>query len=220
MNGNGNKKIFFAIVGVASLVVAVIGATFAYFLVSVSGTNSAVSATSLAVSGKITLTENTTYIRTNLIPTSVTNAKASYAQTGSGAKAKCAGVAANNTSTVYNLCSAYTFTVSNAATTAQTVKITLTSVTKTFSNLRYCLYTGGTAPGDASCVAVPNQGSSTTLVSALNLAASTGTQTYTILLYVFDTGSDQTTSDSGKTYTGRVDVTTNTGQNLTGILST
>jgi len=214
MNSNG-KKMLVAIIGVGALIAATIGATFAYFLVSVSGTNSAVSATSLAVSGKITLSENTTNIKTNLIPTTLANAKTSFAQSSTGAKAKCAGVAANNTSTVYNLCSAYTFTVNNAVGSAQVVKITLTGVVNTFSNLKICLYTGTTAC--SSAVATPAAGSSITLVSSVSITTS---QEYTILLFVNETGSDQTTSDSGKSFTGRVTVTTNTGQNLTGILAT
>jgi len=220
MENNGSKKIFFAIVGVAAIITAIMGATFAYFLISVSGTNS-VTATSLAVAGKLAISEDTSGRKTNLIPVTDAIALSSYNQTGTGNKAKCVGVAANNTSTTYNLCSVYTFTVTNSASVAQSVRIKLTTVANTFYSMKYCVFTGAATTATGSCALVPAAGASNavTLIDRVSLAATNGSATYSIMLYVMERSANQTTSDSNKSYTGRVDITTDSGANLTGIIS-
>jgi len=212
---NNKKQIFFAVMIVTIITITVVGSTYAYFLISKSGTNS-VNASSLNVNGKITLDEEPDP-RTTLIPVTQANAIASYNQSGSGAKAKCKGVSSNATNTTYDLCSTYKFTITNTATVAQTVKITFSKVTNTFGNLNYCLFTGTSSNVTGSCGAVPGS-TAITLLNNVSISAS-GSVNYTIMLFVKETGSDQTSSDAGKSFTGRITVTTNTGSNIEGIIS-
>ena len=66
-NNNNGKGIFYGVIGVATLVVAIIGATFAYFAASASSANNAVSAASSTVSA-LQLNEVKDGIKDNLIP--------------------------------------------------------------------------------------------------------------------------------------------------------
>ena len=64
-NNNNGRGIFYGVIGVATLVVAVIGATFAYFSASISSAEDVIGANSTSIT--LELTENTTGIKRNLI---------------------------------------------------------------------------------------------------------------------------------------------------------
>ena len=95
MENKRGSGIFLGVVSVATLVVAIIGATFAFFAASASGGEGAVGANAAKIDGTLTLTGEKVDLRNNLIP--VTNAEMlkSYVQTGTSADAKdykCNGV--------------------------------------------------------------------------------------------------------------------------------
>lgn len=246
MENRNGRGIFLGVVSVATLIVAIIGATFAYFVASSAGNNGAVSAGTASVQGTITMTEEVD-ARTNMIPVHEDVLQLSYAQTGTthGAAAtdQCAGVSAAGGSTVYNLCSLYTFTITNSASVAQTVYVSLTTNTTTIPNLWYALYDGSTLVTNTKATAangglssagaavtgsdlgvfkvVPNANATDQNLTSVLLTANGGTQTYTLVLYVHDTGQDQTSADSGSAYTGTVTVTSSDGShNITGAVTT
>lgn len=242
---NNGKGIFYGVIGVATLVVAIIGATFAFFAAGVNGNTGVIQAGAANVSGTLKLSE-VIDARTNMIPVTEEVMQASYAQTGAtkGASGydKCAGFSAAGGDTPYNLCSTYTFTITNEASIDQTVYISLKSESNTFTNLWYALYDGdtlvqntkatgvgslqsnGTAQGTDSAhgtfkIAPTSTGTDENITNTL-LAKTNGSKTYTLVLYIHELGGlngDQTTDDSGKSYTGTILVSSSDGSaNITG----
>lgn len=225
MDNNKSRGIFLGVLSVATLIVSIIGATFAYFVASANGNEGAVQAGAANVAGTLTLTETVDY-RQNMIPVTEALMKTSYkrteAATGTGT-GRCEGYSAAGGNTVYNLCSIYQFTVSNSASIAQTIYASLTANTNTFANLKYCIFEGEAGTTDTEKVAcrnMPTEGNKDSNVFSELIPATTGTHTYTLVMYINETSEDQTTADSGKTFTGTISITSGDGSNyMTGALT-
>ena len=138
-NNDNGRGIFYGVIGVATLVVAMIGATFAYFSASINTSNTALSATA----ANITLMLDppvTTGLKSNIIP--VDETKQGFATGGYiGVGASSPGTGQPNTPKNKNcvdddgneFCSVYTFTLVNpSTTTAQKVYAKMDVVTNTF----------------------------------------------------------------------------------------
>ena len=235
MEENKSKGIFLGVVGVATLIVAIIGATFAYFVASANGSTGAVQAAGADVSGTLKLDEDVSGIKNNMIPVSGDVMKQSFVQTGTGATAKCAGISkteeGSENPTVYNLCSTYVFTLKNTASIPQTVYASLESTKNDFTNLYYCIYEGENSIDTVTvaCGAVPAVGDKTggRAKNIFNVTLPAGseetpsTAKYSLVLYINETGGDQTPNDSGATYTGTLKVTSSDGSNyMTGAVVT
>ena len=229
MDNNKSRGIFLGVLSVATLIVSIIGATFAYFVANTSGNTGKVQAGAANVAGTLTLTETVDY-RQNMIPVTDALMKTSYKRTeeatGTGT-GRCEGYSAAGGNTVYNLCSIYQFTVSNTASIAQTIYASLTANTNTFTNLKYCIFEGeagtsGTTKG--ACRNMPTEGSTDSnifseVISAKN-DTTPGTHTYTLVMYINEAEGDQTTADSGKAFTGTISITSADGSNyMTGALT-
>lgn len=235
MDNNKSRGIFLGVLSVATLIVSIIGATFAYFVANASGNTNAVQAAGADVSGKLKLDEDVSGIKNNMIPVSGDVMEQSFVQTGSGATAKCAGISkteeGSENPTVYNLCSTYVFTLKNTASIPQTVYASLESTKNDFTNLYYCIYEGENSIDTVTvaCGAVPAVGD-TEGVRAKNIFNVTlpagsvetpSTAKYSLVLYINETGGDQTSNDSGATYTGTLKVTSSDGlNNMTGAVVT
>lgn len=225
MDNNKSRGIFLGVLSVATLIVSIIGATFAYFVASANGNEGAVQAGAANVAGTLTLTETVDY-RQNMIPVTEALMKTSYkrteAATGTGT-GRCEGYSAAGGNTVYNLCSIYQFTVSNSASIAQTIYASLTANTNTFANLKYCIFEGEAGTSDTEKVAcrnMPAEKSTDSNIFSELIPATTGTHTYTLVMYINETSEDQTTADSGKTFTGTISITSGDGSNyMTGALT-
>lgn len=225
MDNNKSRGIFLGVLSVATLIVSIIGATFAYFVANASGKENAVQAGAANVAGTLTLSEVVDY-RQNMIPVTEALMKTSYkrteAATGTGT-GRCEGYSAAGGNTVYNLCSIYQFTVSNKASIAQTIYASLTANTNTFANLKYCIFEGEAGASDTEKVAcrnMPAKGTTDSNVFSELIPATTGTHTYTLVMYINETSEDQTTADSGKTFTGTISITSADGSNyMTGALT-
>ncbi len=217
MENRNGQGIFYGVIGVATLVVAIIGATFAYFSVTANGaTQNGVTAQSANVAGTLTITD-TLGTATNMIPVTKANMLTSYGQSGSGNKAKCKGVSQADATQTFDLCNTYDFTISNSANIAQTVNISLKTVSNNFANLYYCVYgSAGTTTPVVDCKAVPTGSEAITTV---NIGAGSS-ESYTVVLYVNETNGDQTALDSGKNYVGTVEATTDSGSShVTGVIA-
>ena len=214
MENNNGRGIFYGVMGVATLVVAIVGATFAYFAASTNGANGAAAANSAKVSGTLEITQDGQYVAPDLIPASPTTVLASFAQKGDATAktGKCRGASAANKEGNYGMCSYYTFTIKNTSDVATTVYLSLKTDTNTFDeSFKYCVYDGDTtATPTQACKAVPTSEEQFTTV---NLDATNGTKQYTIVLYYENTEADQTTSGSGQAYTGTVKASTSSGEN-------
>lgn len=225
MDNNKSRGIFLGVLSVATLIVSIIGATFAYFVANASGNTGKVQAGAANVAGTLTLTETVDY-RQNMIPVTDALMKTSYKRTeeatGTGT-GRCEGYSAAGGNTVYNLCSIYQFKVSNTASIAQTIYASLTANTNTFTNLKYCIFEGEAGTSDTEKVAcrnMPTAGNTDSNIFSELIPATTGTHTYTLVMYINETSEDQTTADSGKTFTGTISITSADGSNyMTGALT-
>ena len=214
MENNNGKGIFYGVIGVATLVVAIIGATFAYFASTTQGANGAAAANSANVSGKLEVHQDGQYVAPDLIPADPATVLASFAQTGddSANTGKCRGASKANHAGNYGMCSYYTFSINNTADVATTVYLSLKTDGNTFDgSFKYCVYEGTTTTTvTQACKVVPTGEEQFTSV---NLDPLTGTKQYTMILYYENTDSDQTTGGSGKAYTGTVMASTSSGEN-------
>lgn len=239
MENNNGKGIFYGVIGVATLVVAIIGATFAFFAASTGGNAGAVAANSVSLRDTLGFQE-VTDVREQLIPVTETIMKSSYEQSGDGNKAKCKGVSAADATATYDLCSTYQFTIENKANVAQQVYVSFKSVLNEYENLKYCIFDGAHTSGGnlttgektvVACKNVPATGATDTDVFNENIPAATsstvfGTHTYTLVLFINEKTDgdgnpvDQTSVDSGKSFTGTVTATTSGGgATVTGVLA-
>ena len=214
MENNNGKGIFYGVIGVATLVVAIIGATFAYFASATNGAQGAAAANSANVSGTLEITQDEQYVAPDLIPAAPATVVKSFGQTGDATAntGKCRGASYANKEGNYGMCSYYTFTIKNTADVATTVYLSLKTDTNTFdSSFKYCVYEGTTTEKvTKECKVVP---ASEEEFTSVNLAATSGTKQYTVVLYYENTDQDQTSAGSGKAYTGTVTASTSSGEN-------
>lgn len=221
MENNNGKGIFYGVIGVATLVVAIIGATFAYFASTTQGNNGAAAANSATVKDTLKITQDGQYVAPDLIPASFATVVKSFGQTGEATvnTGKCRGASEANKNGNYGMCSYYTFTISNTADVATTVYLSLKTDNNSFDgNFKYCVYDGNTIPDTGTgavqeCKVVP----ATNLqngeqFASVNLIAKTGTKQYTMILYYENTATDQTEGGSGKAYAGTVMASTSSGE--------
>jgi len=147
-NNNG-RGLFYGVIGVATLVVAIIGATFAYFTASITRNNAITNVASTELT--LGFTPNDDNFRTDMIPVDADGNGAAFAKfpgmiDTASAELDSDDLAAGNTcrDLVGNsICSAYQFTISNeSSTTAQTVVGSMTVVLNEFDNLHYALFKG------------------------------------------------------------------------------
>ena len=191
-----NRKgtgVFYAVVGVATLVVAIIGATFAYF--SASATNdtdvkgSTASGASLAIAVTKVSDEATSK---NMIPMLSTDLQKGV--TGTASKS-C--IDANNNT----VCQVYKVTVTNgSADIGINVKGTM-NLTSTAKNMKWQVLTDAkTVNADATTTA---QGAVGTIVDNQALTAS-GTHDFYLVIWLDETNAAQDADDAGKTFNGTI----------------
>ena len=171
MENRKGSGVFLGVIGVATLVVAIIGATFAYFSATAQSAYNAVTAQSTQLSLGYEDTTGTN-LKTALIPAE--DNIAIFAANRQGAGAASGSLPNGNAQCVddngNDVCSVYQFTIGNPnKTTAQFISGTMEVAVNTFKNLYYAIY-----EIDAS-------GNATVVTSAAPLKA-TGNETtpYTI----------------------------------------
>lgn len=220
-NNNNGKGIFYGVIGVATLVVAIIGATFAYFAASTNSADNAVSAASSAVSD-LRLTDVDDGIKSNLIPIDAVNKyKAKFPAVVGLTADSCKDDNHNH------ICSTYQFTVTNPNAQSQQVYFYLEPKNNTFTNLHYAIFKGTPTSYDVTGTVVTDGGAASngaivvantqlTLNSTERIPLDNLSQvldpneavTYTIVLWVQETGGDQTTADAGQSFAGGVRIST------------
>ena len=151
MENKKGSEIFLGVIGVATLIVAIIGATFAYFSADARSGNEAINVKSTTLT--IGYEDNVTGLKTSMIPTlvdyalyagtnekwiakeSITNETTGVTETGKG---ECLDSSGNQ------ICSVYEFTVGNPNLTTQ-LDITgevFTTINE-FANLKFAIYDEG-----------------------------------------------------------------------------
>lgn len=185
MENNKGQSIFLSVVGVATLLVAIVGATFAYFSITVSGNNTASSIkVDTAVLGNVIFTDGTNIDVEKIYP----------------------GWVKTKTFTVANT------TINSTEQVAYQIKIksvinTITPVATYGTAFQYSLLgsssNGGTLVS-ATNVQLPTAGQELQIGSN-GILNGTCTHTYTFTIRLNETGSDQN-SLQGKTYEGVLQV--------------
>ena len=228
-NSRRGSEIFLGVIGVATLVVAIIGATFAFFSASTNSDANAINVTSTTLGLGFVDSVNKN-LRTHLIPASET--VATYAalnqQTiGNSANNQCIDDNGND------VCGVYQFTICNGsldqagtacvggANSTQDVTFELNVVTNQFTNLCYKIYEGpvgsltNASTAKVTKTTFPATGGSATLALG-NLTAqedATGTKfrlgttsgydkTYTMIIWLDETGEDQSNANVAQGTTG------------------
>ena len=205
MEERENRKgpgVFYAVIGVATLVVAIIGATFAYFSVTLNSAADAVQGTTgQGAADKITLTvtKETTTANGKLIPLN----EATQMQT-----ALTAGCIDSNQNTV---CQVYKVNVKNQGDNAVRLKGSMT-LTSTAPNMKWKLI-GANATTDATST-INNPGTAGEIVANLLLPATNGNQDYYLVVWLHETGNQQdaatanqetgVTAEANTSFTGQV----------------
>lgn len=131
MENRRGSEIFLGVVGVTTLLVAIIGATFAYFSATAKSANDAVTvkATTIALGYE----DNVEGLNINMIPSEHRFAEyAAFNETHLASKEQCVDDNGNE------ICSVYDFYIGNPSkTTEMDVVATINVVTNEFTNLRY-----------------------------------------------------------------------------------
>lgn len=207
-NGKGvSKQLMFAVAGVALLIIAVVGSAYAYFTASATS-NGGVSGTTLNVQlqqPKVELVS--TNATGGLVPIYDGTVTGHDSQLSAAASATKQCVDKNN----YTVCKVYRVTIENAGSTATTVNTTLNLTNGGATNLKWARMTSATAVDTT----LP---SDNTISTGKTLAAKSGSTNGSLvqyfMVYLKNTGDDQTDVDAGKTISGTVTVTASTGANV------
>ena len=200
-----NKPLIYAIAGVALLVVAVSGSAYAYFSASASNTN-AITGKTLDVKLSIASLKQVSKGTGDLIPIydgTVAGYTTNQLTTAVSTTNDC--VDKNN----YTVCQVYELVINNGGTNATTVDTEVTVSGST--GIKWAKMTGRNTLGDVNLT-------TGNLATGIALPAKTGSTNGSItqyfVVYLQNTGSDQTTADSGKTIKGTVTVRASTGANI------
>lgn len=245
-NKRGNE-IFLGVIGVATLLVAIIGATFAFFSANAQSGEQAITATGASL--KLGYDDNTTLLKSHLIPSTkeIAHYSTTTAHYGDDVNKICIDDYGNE------ICSYYTFNVGNPSfTTKQDLYGTLTPVTNEMTNLMFLIMdeTGAIvvqpkAITGTEAIALPeltqklettDENEATTLGESFDdekpstypkrctydgsSCTTTNVRTYTLVLWINETGVDQTVEDSGMSFAGGITFTSgNSTQGVTGVIS-
>lgn len=204
---NMKNGIFFGIVGVATLVVAIIGATYAYFTATNSNAGTiAGTAASAGIDLSVTLTS------TQATGVMVPQKGAAIANAITGTSSKSCVDGNGNV-----ICKVYTITVKNTgsstAVLAGTINLTASGSGSKMTNLKWAV-NETSADGKNFTSATKNAYTVTNLVSSLSLGANVS-KSYYLVVWIEETGASQNATDTGS-FTGTI--TFNSGN--TGVTST
>ncbi len=221
-NNRKGPGIFYAVVGVATLVVAIIGATFAFF--SASADSSDITGTTAAAGGVGLKVTPITTTGQDLVPLNVTTGdgnKDTVSQLSAALKATDTCIDDNKN----NVCQIYKIEVTNKSTTSTiTVQGFLTLAGTKTDNLKWQLLdknyaTSGAAPTYASIVSQDEEGNitvggnsiatvggATGTGSALssNVMLANGTETYYVMVWLEEMGTAQEGVDAAGSFVGTV----------------
>ena len=195
MENNNGKGIFYGVIGVATLVVAIIGATFAYFSATASN-DTIIQGEAATVGLNLEVSKVSTDATGGLIP--MTDADVSKGLAGDAASGSKMCVDKNGNT----VCQVYKIVVTNTGSSTAVVNGTLNITGAGFANLKWQLLTG-TSDDALSTTTTYNPISNTTLATSKTLAPSTGTGTYYIMIWISNLASDQSENDKGS-FTGTV----------------
>lgn len=205
MNENNNGRgLFYGVIGVATLIVAIIGATFAYFSVSANIANkndiagSTVELSETTITGTLTRVTQSTVamvpLKTEDLQKGITGENGQQCIDKNGAK----------------VCDIYTLTINNSSDAPVSLAGDLTITATDMADLRWSLLESTSSATGATAKKV----SETTIVANELLAANDGSKTYYFVIWFNETEENQN-AQAGKSYTGTVTFTAANGGRIT-----
>lgn len=255
MGNNKGQGIFLGVIGVATLLVAIIGATFAFFGANIASPEGALTTTAAKLS--LGFANDTGKLKFNLIPAEYWIAEyAATNETYMGVDKAKQCIDENNN----EICSVYTFTIGNPSrTTAQNLFGEVIITENGFADLHFTIYdelgeqvvketklpksgtvslsdleqkllpsssdVGKTDEADAKDTFDATNPTTYTSINDMTLETNKGKEnnvrTYTMVLWIEETMTDQTEANAGATFVGGVKFTTaNDETGVTGIIGT
>ena len=213
-NERKGQGTFYMIVAMLTLVVAMVGATFAYFSLQASN-NDTIKGSAAKVGLSLEVTRLSDQASGDLIPLKkelLTNAVAGDTATGNK---MCMDKDGNT------VCQIYELKVSNQGKAVINVNGTLTLTNEGITNLKWQLMTDSSTPKTDEEDFFTKE--DTTIISGDNIPAGTGgdldftpgTKSYYIMIWIDDTLEDQNKTDVGG-FTGVVNFTSSNGSGVTG----
>lgn len=212
---NDGKGITLITVGILTIIVAIAGATFAFFQVTATNNNITGESAYVANNLELKVTLSSTAATGKLVPqlekTGTTNIL-QKAVTGATGKGSCIDENGNT------ICKVYTITVTNKTSTKFYVTGTLSLDAANMQNLKWATGTSATAGFDGTSTTTVHPKNYTSLVSNVELAGG-ASKSYFIVVWISETGAAQT--DSGN-FTGTVTFNgySTSGTTVSGITST
>lgn len=205
---NNGRGIFYGVIGVATLIVAIIGATFAYFSASATNDSDVTGTTANGASLAIAISKvSATGTEKNMVPMLSTDLQKGV--TGVEDKGGSCKDANGNT-----VCEVFKVTVTNgSADIGLNVKGTM-NLASTAKNMKWQVLTDATTVNKSATTV--NQGTEGTITDNQALTAS-GTHDFYLVVWLDETNAAQDADDAGKTFTGTV---TFNGVNSDGSAST
>lgn len=205
MNENNNGRgLFYGVIGVATLIVAIIGATFAYFSVNANITNNngisgdTVNVSETTITGTLTRVTQSTVamvpLKTEDLQKGITGENGQQCIDKNGAK----------------VCDIYTLTINNSSDAPVSLAGDLTITATNMADLRWSLLESTTSATGATAKDVND----TVIVANELLAANDGSKTYYFVIWFNETEENQN-AQAGKSYTGTVTFTAANGGRIT-----
>lgn len=203
-----NKPLIYAIAGVALLVIAVSGSAYAYFTASTSSPSNAISGKTLDVQMSVASVERVSRGTGDLIPI--------YDGTVSG-HVEQLSTATNSTNDCvdkngYTVCQIYSVTINNNGTNSTSINTTITL--NGISDVKWARMTARNTFDTTLPTSQTDNLNTTAVVLPAKSGSVAGTVTQYFVVYLMNTGDNQTTADGGKTVTGTVTVTASTGSRI------
>lgn len=194
-NNNGGKGLFYGVIGVATLIVAIIGATFAWFTATAGGETKTVVKTGTLSIEYVTSGEGSGKVvnASNLKPATTAQVLAAYKR----GDCKFAGDATGATETI---CAFAKVTVKNTGTLYAKIDADFTITDNTYEDnkLMYSAFTD-----EPTALTGAPVGANVTLPSAQALAPD-ATNSFTVLLWLDQTAEN---NNANKTFTASINVT-------------
>ena len=199
-----NKPLIYAICGVALLIVTIAGSAYAYFTATASNTTG-IQGNTLDVQMSIASVTRVSKGTGDLIPIhDGTAGHDSQLSTATNSTNDCVDTKG------YTVCQIYQVVINNAGANATTVDTSIT-LSSASTDIKWAKMSArntfnSTLPTNnylAQSVTLPAKSGSTN-----------GSVTQYFVVYLKNTGADQTTADSGKSFTGTVTVTASTGAQI------
>lgn len=198
-----NRPLIYAILGVTALVLAVSGSAYAFF--TASATSGEFTGNTLDVKINKPTVEKVSTDGTKgagLIPIydGSVSGHASQLTTATSSTNDCVD------SNGYTVCKIYKVTITNGGSSETTIDTSVTLNNTNGTNITWAKMTGENTFGSL-------KGSDNTLATGTSLGAN-GTVTQYFVVYLKNTGANQTSTDAGKSFSGTVTVTASTGAQI------